>query len=155
MAEEILLRMVALHGLLYETGDEVEHLLRRGVRGDVVIGTGHDERLRDLAEHLELPVALEADEQHAHVRAAEVEREILALFLARRQADVRLEHLERALRGILEPLLEIVAEISRDGLELIAVDREILEDALELVLVKRHDTFSFSLALCVCVSAPA
>ena len=134
--EEIFLRVIALDGLLHEVGDETEHLVGRGISRDVVVLSGHDERLRDFLQDFEFAVAIEADAQHADIRAAEIEREVLARLLARRQADVRLQHAHGAEVGILEALLEVIAERARDLAQLVAVDGEVAEDGFELVLVK-------------------
>ena len=142
MAEEILLRVIALHGLFHEVSDEAEHLLGRSISRDVVVLSGHDERLRDFLQDFEFAVAIEADAQHADIRAAEIEREVLARLLARRQADVRLQHAHGAEVGILEALLEVIAERPRDLAQLVAVDGEVVQNVFELLLVKCHNVSS-------------
>ena len=139
VAEQVLRRVVALDGLIDELCDEVELLLCRRALADEVVDAFDAQRLRDFLEDLEFAVTVEADAQDADVRAAEVEREVLARLLARRQADVRLEHAQRRLVRILEALAQVIAEVSRDFVEARSVDLEFLDDLSKLVLVKCHD----------------
>ena len=139
VAEQVLRRVVALDGLIDELCDEVELLLCRRTLADEVVDAFDAQRLRDFLEDFELAVTVEADAQDADVRAAEVEREVLARLLARRQADVRLEHAQRRLVRILEALAQVIAEVSRDFVEARSVDLEFLDDLSKLVLVKCHD----------------
>ena len=92
VAKQILRRVVALDGLIDEFCDEIELLLGRRALADEVVDALDAQRLGDFLQDFELAVTVEADAQDADIRAAEVECEVLALLLARRQSDVRLEH---------------------------------------------------------------
>ena len=84
-------------------------------------------------------MTVEADAQDADIRAAEVECEVLARLLARRQTDVRLEHAQRRLIRIVKALAQVIAEIRCDLMEAVSVDLEFFDDLSKLVFVKCHD----------------
>ena len=92
MAEEIRRLLISADRLVHQRRQEVKQLLRRRPRADVVVGSVHFERFCNLGERLVGPVALEAIEQDAHIRPAEIERKIVSALLARRQPQIGREH---------------------------------------------------------------
>ena len=143
MAQQVLLLMVALDGLVNELCQQVKHLLGGGISADIVILAFHLQGLGHLLQDLELALALQADQQHAHIGAAEVQCQVLALLLAGGQAQVGFQHAQGGFIGVSQPLLEVIAEISRNGLQLLLVHGEFLDDAVIQVLVKSHFSIPF------------
>ena len=92
MSEKIRCLMIATNHLIDEACNEVKHLLTRRLRADEVVDTIDLERLCDVGEHFIFPVARKAVEQDAHVRPAEVECEIVAALLARRESQIGRQH---------------------------------------------------------------
>ena len=147
VTQEILFLMVAVNGFIYEFSDEIKHFLSRGICADEIVYAFHLQRLSHLFEHFELAFTHELNPQNTQVRAAEVQCQIFAGFLAGGQAQIGLEHTQRRFVRILESQTQIITEISGNFPELLAVHREFINKLCKMFLIKSHFLFPFNIFL--------
>ena len=114
----------------------------------IIVLALHNQRLADLFHALIFSRAFQAYPKHAHIRAAKVQRKVLALFLSRRQSHIGLQHAQRARIHVLQPQLQVLPEIRRDLPQPLRINRKLLQNLLELCLIKcHHPTLPFLLFL--------
>ncbi len=148
MPQKVRRFMVAVHRLVNEVRQKAEHLIRRGSGAHIIILAFHNQRLADLFHDLIFSRAFQAYPKHAHIRAAKVQRKVLALLLSRRQSHIGLQHTQRARIHVLQPQLQVLPEIRRDLPQPLRINRKLLQNLLELCLIKcHHPTLPFLLFL--------
>ena len=139
VAEQILGLMVALDCLVDDLGEEVEHLIRRCIRADVVVDAGEGERLGNLAFDLILAAAVEAEAEGADVRPAEVKCEECAGLSARRQTRERAEHPQARAFFVRKPCVHLGAKIIGNVVQRIVVQGKGCLDFLKFLMIQFHD----------------
>ena len=139
VSEQILGLVVALDCFVDDLGEEVEHLVCRCIRADVVIHAGKGERLGDLAFDLVLAAAVEAEAEGADVRPAEVKREECAGLPACRQPCERAEHPQARTLFVRKPCVHLGAKIIGDVLQRIVVQGKGCLDFLKFLMIQFHD----------------
>ena len=152
MSEEVRRLMVAADCLVDERRDEVKHLRARRLRSDEVVDAVDLERLCDVGEHLVFPIALETIEQDAHIRPAEVEREIVAALRARRQSEIGRQHAQRGVGGAGEAEAHILTEVCRRLVQMLRIHRKRGDDFIVKHGIECHFYSSSCGAISPCAS---
>ena len=144
VTEQVRRRAVALDGLVDEFGEEVEHLFGSGAFSHIVVDARLGQGLRRLLDDLIPAASVQEDVQGAHVRAAEIEREEIADFLARRQGDIGAQHAQRGIFA-LKSRLHFRFEVGGNLLKLVVTDAEVGEHFVVFLLVHGHGCSSFKM----------
>ena len=128
MPKEIRRLMIAADGLIDKPREEVKHLLPRCLRADEVVNAVNLQRFCNVGEYLIPALSFEPIEEDAHIGPAEVEREVVAALLARRQSKIGRQHAEGGIRRACKPEPHILAEVRRCLAQMLCIHRKSSDD---------------------------
>ena len=148
MPEEIRRLLIAANRLLDEPCEKVKQLLCRRLSPDIVVASADLERFRNMTQYLIASAALQAIEQHAHIRPAEIEREIVPALLPRRQSKIGRQHPQRRIGRARKSKAHIMAKIRRHPTQMFRINRKLRDDVGKVPAIKRHSLFLLVVSGC-------